>query len=281
MYKKRCVLNKNRLQTVGVFFSAVFCLCSQATAASFDIKPIRIFLDEKVRLEKLIIKNVSDTKFPIQIKAYEWSQNQKGEDVYSETRDIITFPKILSIDKGQEKIIRIGTNVRPAKIEKTYRIYVEEMPVPDKDNSGTKIRLFMKVGIPVFINPVKIDNRPEIEDMEVVNGKLKVTVINKGNTHFVVTGVAVRGANDEGKELFARDIGGWYLLSGTQKIYETDIPPEACGAISNLRVVLKTSKATVEKNIIMAKDMCRLVDDIARGQNHLHLCRQVEMSYGY
>jgi fimbrial chaperone protein len=159
-------------QRVGM--AIAFCLsvflgfCQEAMAATFDIQPIRIVLDEKVRLEKLTIRNISDAAFPIQVKAYEWSQNEKGEDVYTETKDIITFPKILSINKGEEKFIRIGTTVPPGTREKTYRIYVEEMPAPEKekDKQGAKVNLYMKIGIPVFINPIKVDNNAEIEDIE-------------------------------------------------------------------------------------------------------------------
>jgi fimbrial chaperone protein len=252
-----------------------------AAAANFDIKPIRIVLDEKVKLEKLTITNVSDTEFPIQIRGYEWSQNEKGEDVYSETKDIIIFPKILSIKQGEERIIRIGTSIRPEAREKTYRLYVEEMPLPETEKAGANIRLFMKVGIPVFINPVKIENHAEIEDMAVVNGKLKVKVRNQGNSHFMVTGVTVRGETNEGKERFARDMGGWYLLNGSRKTYETDVPADVCGAISHLNVEVKTSKVTVKKSIAMDKTMCGQGDRLACVQGDQAGCRQVGMIYSY
>jgi len=225
-------------------------------AANFDIKPIKIVLDEKVKLEKLTLKNVSDTAFPIQVTAYEWSQDEKGDDVYTETKDIILFPKILSIQPREEKLIRIGTNVKPGMREKTYRIYVEEMPSPERESQGATIRLFMKIGIPVFINPPRIEDRPDIRAITMKDGKVGIDVSNGGNSHFMVTGVNVQGEDGEGKGRFNRDIGGWYLLSGSSKVYETSIPQEACGAITNLTVELKTNKTTIKRKVPVENTMC-------------------------
>jgi len=225
-------------------------------AANFDIKPIRIVLDEKVKLEKLTIKNVSDATFPIQVRAYEWSQNEKGEDVYNETKDIIIFPKILSIQKAEEKFIRIGTNVKPGMQEKTYRIFVEEMPSPDRETQGATIRMFMKIGIPVFINPPRIEDRPDIRNITMRDGKVAIDVLNSGNSHFMVTGINVQGEDSQGKDRFNRDIGGWYLLSGSSKVYETSIPQDLCTAITNLNVELKTNKTTIKRKVPVENTMC-------------------------
>lgn len=253
-----------------VFLSILF--CSGVLAANFDIQPIRIVLDEKVKLEKLTIKNVSDTEFPIQIRAYEWSQNEKGEDVYKETKDIIIFPKILTIKKDEEKIIRIGTNIMPGSRERTYRIYLEEMPSPEREAQGASIRLFMKIGIPVFINPPRVEDKAEIDKISVNNGKVEVTVKNKGNNHFMVTGINVRGENTQGMEPFSRDIGGWYLLSGTSKIYETSIPIDLCSNMTNLNVELKTNKSTIKRSVAMDKSMCGRVEKAMCGQDGKAKC---------
>jgi fimbrial chaperone protein len=280
--RKIGLLRMNALMIACVCLSAWVCFYQQAAAANFDIQPIRIVLDEKVKLEKLIIKNVSDVDFPLQIKAYEWSQNEKGEDVYKETNDIITFPKILSIKTGEEKFIRIGSNVPPGTREKTYRIYVEEMPSPEaeKEKQGANVTLFMKIGIPVFINPIKIDDHADIEGLEMINGTLKVKVKNNGNKHFMVTGINVRGENNDGKEPFTRDIGGWYLLSGSTKIYETSIPQDLCDSITNLNVVLKTNKATVKKNIPVEKTMCGQAVNSSCGTGE-KACKQIGLIHGY
>jgi fimbrial chaperone protein len=252
------------LTIISIIFLYLFLFSSILSAATFDIKPVRVEFTDKVRLEKLVIKNVSDTDFPVQVHVYEWSQNEKGEDVYGETQDIVVFPKIMTIKKGEERYIRLGANVFPGIKEKTYRVYVEEMPSETKEQQGATVRLFMKVGIPIFITPPnKIEDKAEIESLSMDKGKIQVKVKNSGNSHFIVTGINVRGMNAEGQEAFNRSIGGWYILSGMDKAYETDVPSGACGNISSYDIELKTSKATIKKNLTADKSMCGNVAEIA------------------
>jgi fimbrial chaperone protein len=227
-----------------------------AFAANFDIQPVRIELSDKIRIGKITIRNVSENEFPIQIKAYEWNQNEKAEDVYRETQDIIIFPKILTIAKDEERIIRLGMNVSPGIKEKTYRIYVEEIPSDASPKEGTSVRLYMKVGIPVFVTPQKTEDKADLDDVSMDHGKIQMKVRNAGNSHFIVTGVNVRGQNAKGDELYNRDISGWYLLGGSEKMYETDVPPNLCNDISNFNIELKTSKSVIKRQLHIEKHMC-------------------------
>jgi P pilus assembly chaperone PapD len=98
-------------------------------AASFDIKPVRLELSKETPLEKLVIKNVSDKEFPLQVRVYEWNQNEKGEDVYTETDDIIVFPKIMTIKCDEERYIRVGSKVVPGTTEKTAPRRLRKGPI--------------------------------------------------------------------------------------------------------------------------------------------------------
>jgi fimbrial chaperone protein len=231
-------------------------LCLPALAASFDIQPVRIELNDKAMLGKLTIRNVSDADFSIQIKAFEWSQNEKGDDVYQETPDVIVFPKIMTMAKGEEKYIRLGANVQPGAKEKTYRIYIEEIPSAKTEQNGSNVRLFMKIGVPLFIKPAAVDDKAEIENVSMEKGKIHIKVKNSGNSHFIITGINVRGKTSQGQESFNRDISGWYLLSGSGKTYETEIPQEGCGVISNYNIELKTSKTTIKQQFPADASMC-------------------------
>jgi fimbrial chaperone protein len=260
------IFGKNNILTLVCSFFCILLFQSILWTASFDIKPVRIELNDKIRMEKLVIKNVSDVDFPLQVHVYEWSQNENGEDVYRETQDIVVFPKILTIKKGEERFIRLGANTLPGIKEKTYRVYVEEMASETAEQQGATIRLFMKVGIPIFITPPeKKEDQAEINGIAMDKGKIKVKVRNSGNSHVIVTGIGVRGLNAAGGEAFNRSIAGWYVLSGMEKSYETDIPPNECGLISSYDIELKTSKTTVTRHMPVDPSMCGKVITIANG----------------
>jgi fimbrial chaperone protein len=233
-------------------------LADQTTAANFDIKPIKIFFDEQTKIEKLTLKNVSEDDLTVQIKAYKWTQDEKGQDVYEDTKDLIIFPKMATLKKDEEKIVRIGTNLDSDSLEKTYRIFVEEIPSGEKEASkAATLHMYMKIGVPIFISPVKKDEKGAIEAVKLQKGKAEIKVKNQGNAHFVVSVIQVKGMNNQGKEIFSRDVGGWYILSGLSKAYEISIPLDVCKNMTRLNFEVKTNNNIILKEQLQVeKTMC-------------------------
>ncbi len=249
-------MNK-QLSSIFLFWlGALFLLTGTADGASFEIQPIKVFFNARTRTEKLTIRNVSDSDLSLQIAAFKWSQDKEGKDIYEETAEIVIFPRILKIPKGEEKLIRVGTTLGPALREGTYRVYVEELPVEDPQSEGVGLRITMKVGIPVFISPEKADGKAEVESLSMEKGKTAVRVKNTGNSHFIVTSLKVTGRNDQGAEIFSKDFGGWYLLSGVARTYETDIPYPACSKLAKIGVTIKTTRNSVQEELKVTRGMC-------------------------
>jgi fimbrial chaperone protein len=238
-------------------FLMVAILSGYAHGANFDIKPVKIYFDAQTRIEKLTLKNLSDENFRLQLKAYIWTQGKKGEDLYEETNDIIMFPKILSLKRGEERIVRVGTNVSPGEIEKTYRIYIEQMPPAEDEAKDTHVRMLVKIGVPLFISPLKKDEKGDVESVSLKNGKAEVKVANNGNLHFAITGINVMGLDDKGKTIYSTELGGWYLLQDKSRVYEASVPEETCNSFAKLRVAMKTKDFTRTGEINVERGMCR------------------------
>lgn len=242
---------------ICVFIGVLICFgCAETYAANFDIKPIKVSFNARTKAEKLSVTNVSEDDLTIQVTAFKWSQDNEGKDIYEKTSDIVVFPKVLKIPKGEERIIRIGTNAKPDTRERTYRVYVEEIPIETKKEEGATLRIAMKFGIPVFVGPVKGEGEVSIESLDVKKGNAAVKVRNNGNAHLIITSVKIAGKNEQGAESFTRELGGWYLLSGASRTYETDIPDKACARTTKLSVTVKTTKNSMQKNLGVTKDMC-------------------------
>jgi fimbrial chaperone protein len=243
--------------TVFGFFMALF-LAHNAPAANFDIKPIKIFLDPKSKIEKLTLKNINEDDLTVQIKGYQWTQNEKGQDIYQETKDLILFPRITTIKKEEEKIIRIGTNLHSGSKEKTYRIFVEEIPSGEKiESTGSTIHMYMKIGVPVFISPAKKEEKGMIEAVNIQKGKAEIKVQNNGNLHFMVNAVQLQGVDSQGKEIFSTAVDGWYILCGESKAYEITIPQDKCKNIIRLNIEVKTNNNNIFKELVpVEKPMC-------------------------
>jgi P pilus assembly chaperone PapD len=61
--------------------------------------------------------------------------------------------------QGGQRLIRLGTTAGPATREKTYRVYVEELPVGDGKTRGSGVSFALKIGVPLFVNPLKSEDR--------------------------------------------------------------------------------------------------------------------------
>ena len=254
-----------RERTIGVrtllFIIADVCFCLffcpfYAVSASFDIQPIKIFFNARTRAEKLLIRNQSDGDLSLQVKAFRWVQDKEGNDVYEDTADIVFFPKILTMHKDEEKIIRIGINSTSGQTEKTYRVYVEEIPINSVLPEGATVRVILKVGVPVFMNPVRTDAKGDITSFLVQDGKARFKISNEGNLHFIVTSLHVKGRDNQGNEVFSKEFGGWYLLGGASRTYETAIPVDICNKLSTLDIAGKTDRFTLNSSTPVSKRMC-------------------------
>jgi fimbrial chaperone protein len=220
-----------------------FLIHSPAYAGSFKTVPVKLFMDAQSKTTVLTIVNQGDDKVTVQLDAKTWRQDSTGKDIYDETQDIIFFPKIATIEKGEEQIIRIGFQSAEEKHEKTYRLFIQELPISKPGEMALKLALTMS--IPVFIKPAKEEPADwAAEAAGLSEETLKVKVKNSGNKHIMVSKIRATGFDESGTEVFSTEAAGWYALTGTAKIFTVPVTHEACLKAKKIQV-----KTQVEKDI--------------------------------
>src|SRR6266550_8294694 len=125
-------------------------------ASAFKVTPVRVtFSGPSSTL--LTLKNESDQPLRFQISSFVWSQDPKGAMQLTPTEDIVFFPALLSLNPAEERKVRVAATVAATDVEKTYRIFFEELPPLDTKNekSGAQVRILTKMGIPIFVTPAK------------------------------------------------------------------------------------------------------------------------------
>jgi fimbrial chaperone protein len=126
-------------------------------------------------------------KINLQVQATEWMQDKEEKDHYSESTDIVFFPKIISLEKGDSQLIRVGMKGAPPQSEKTYRLYIEEIPQPKKADKGkAQVAIAIRFGVPIFIKPTSESLKGLIDPVTVVQGTATALVRNTGNIHFKI-----------------------------------------------------------------------------------------------
>jgi fimbrial chaperone protein len=241
--------------------AALCCLVfasASALAGEFSVNPMWLELGQAARSGAVTVTNDGKIPLSFQLQAMEWVQDDQGKDQYLETRDLIFFPKILTIEPGQDGVIRIGTRAPVVASEKTYRIFIEEMPgnAQRTDAKGVQIAFLIRFGAPIFVGPLKPEDGLEVTAMKMTGGALSFQARNSGNRHQMVQAIEVRGLDAAGKEVYATKLADRYILARATKPYTASIAAVACVKLASLEIEVKTDKLAARHKMDVTPSMC-------------------------
>ena len=203
--------------------------------ASLKFVPMSILLDSEPMRGALTIINSGEEKVIVQLQLMRWVQDGQGSDVYEPTKDLVFYPQIVSIAAGKEGTVRVGYDQPgPPSGERSYRLFVQELPV--KKPGEKVVRIALRVGIPVFIAPRNPHPVLSYENTRIADGRLQVMFKNSGNAHSVIQKISVTGLDEAGKEVFAKEVSGWYVLPGVSKAFPVEVAPGECQASKILKI---------------------------------------------
>lgn len=232
-------------------------------AANFSVVPTSMELSGKVKSGAFSIINSGEEQFSCQIEVKEWSQDSEGKDVYSEARDIVFFPKIMTIDPNGQRAIRIGIKGPPSLQEKTYRLFTEEIPGQKKvteekltEKIVAGLTIAFRYAVPIFVKPVRPEESAVIEHTNMAMGIAKTMVKNTGNVHVRLRSVTFQGKALDGKELFSQEVAGWYILQGQSRPYEVIVPAEVCEDLASIDISAQAENMTIKGILNVQREMC-------------------------
>lgn len=246
---------------IGLASTSLF--ASQGFASNFSITPTSLELSGNVKSGVFSVVNSGEDKLNCQIEVKEWSQDAGGKDVYTEARDIVFFPKIMTVEPNEQRAVRIGVKGPPSLKEKTYRLFVQEIPsrkkASDEKGSGkitAGLTIAFRYATPIFVKPVRPQESAIIEKTDMSKGLAKAVVKNTGNIHIKLSAVTFRGKAVDGVELFSKDVAGWYILHGLSRPFEVTVPKELCGNLTTIEVIAQSVNFTINGTLNVQKNMC-------------------------
>jgi fimbrial chaperone protein len=238
-------------------FGLAICRAEFSFASAYRVTPVQILLSRGSASALLTLKNETGEALRFQINAVAWDQDSKGQMRVSPTRDILLFPTLLSVAAGEERKIRVASSVPFGNVERTYRIFFEELPPPEKpDSAKSEVRILTRMGIPIFLAPERPDSNTRLEVSPMRSGVLSLSVRNGGNVHFTLRGVLVKGLGQDGETVFERRAEGWYVLAGGSRDYEIEIPREHCGKVKNLHVEAQIDRRILSEKLEISSGAC-------------------------
>jgi len=206
-----------------------------ARAGSFAVVPVKLDLDARTTTAVLKVTNQGTAQVAVQVSAKAWTQGPQGDPVYEDTPDVVVFPKLLTIEPGEERILRVGyRGPKAGDTERAYRLFLEEIPVAAEPEAG--LAMTLRLGVPLFVAPRKARRAPALGALALADGTLAVTVENRGNAHVVVGRITAASVEADGTRRVLAEQRGWYVLAGSRRAFPLALPEEACRASRAIEV---------------------------------------------
>ena len=224
-------------------------------ANSFQVSPIRINLAPSESSTLMSVLNDAKERLRVQVSVSAWDENNSGAMVLTPTEEIIFYPTLLTLNPGEQRNIRVGTKNAVVDKEKSYRIFIEELPSQVRVTS-TGIRLLTRMSVPIFIRPAKPDARPRIEQRALRAPEFSFELKNRGNAHFQPRQILVKGSGANGETVLEHKIPGWYVLAGATRHYQVGVPKGDCAKLNELSVELDFEDKLVKERFTPPPNAC-------------------------
>ena len=243
----RRVIDRDRWIKLAVLVCGLALPAHTLLASAFRVTPIRVDFNSRASSALMTLTNDSPSELRFQISAFEWSQTDgTGEMQLRPTKDVVFFPALLTVKSGEERKVRVGTTVKSGDVEKTYRIFFEELPplVTPQTTTGSQVQIITKLGVPIFVEPSKTVTAGAIANTSLSGRKLAFDVRNNGNVHFLARSVKVTGLDAAGKPVVEKQREGWYVLRNGSRRYDLEFSPAECAGVKTIRVTVDTDMET-------------------------------------
>jgi fimbrial chaperone protein len=224
-----------------------------ASAATFTVEPTQVFLSGRTGSVLLTLRNESTETLRFQLSVFAWNQSPTGEMQLEPTEDIVFFPTLLTLKPTEVRRVRVGSATSQGAREKTYRIFVEELPPQESVTNG--VRVLTKMGIPIFVRPAKEVATATLTDMRQQNGTLRFTLANEGTVHVVPQNIKVRGVSGS-NSAFDSELEGWYVLAGGRREFEMAVPKNACAQVTSIIVDVQFASGTLQERLQTPNGAC-------------------------
>ncbi|HSN91594.1 MAG TPA: fimbria/pilus periplasmic chaperone [Anaeromyxobacteraceae bacterium] len=209
-----------------------------ASAAGGDLVVSPVVVDlGKARSALVTVRNAAPDRGRYQLRVYRWDESPLGEMRLEPASDLVVFPVVLDLAPGQERKLRVGTTAAPGEKERSWRVFLEEILPAVTQEEGNRVRTRLRIGIPVFLAPERTFAGAEIVGLGVDAGRVTFLMRNGGSVRIRTTEVLVTVADAAGATLFQKRFDGWYVLAGSDRLYDVEIPREACRKAAQVTAV--------------------------------------------
>jgi fimbrial chaperone protein len=222
-------------------------------AGDLEVSPVLVELSGSMRTAVVAIRNAGSRPMSYQVRAYGWAQGADGVMDLLPAADLVVFPPLLELQAGESRNLRVGADAPPGAAERAWRLVIEELPRREAE-PGTAVQVLTRLGLPVFLAPAKPAPRGEVAILSREGGHVRFTLRNKGNVRLKPSAVKLQLRDEGGAAVLERTVDPWYVLAGGERVYEVELPPEACAKAAEVLVSAAVDAGVLEAR---ARGACR------------------------
>lgn len=159
-------------------------------AAALEIAPTTLVLKRDHTISSLRLANNGPQTQTYEISAHAWLQVD-GEDQLSAAPDVIITPPVISLEPGEESVVRVGIlNPSPHKVtEETYRLRIRDISPPN-DVSKQNLHIQMEFLLPLIVPSSEPLASLKVTRVYVHESGLCTQLENDGNTYQKLVGLS-------------------------------------------------------------------------------------------
>jgi len=209
-----------------------------ASAGTFSVSPVRIYMQARERATAITIVNEGETDVVMQADLFEWRQKPGGEDELVPTEDLILAPPVLKLAPKARQVLRLA-NLKPVPgaQQLTYRMIVREIPeaLPARPG-GVQVQVALAFSLPIFITPAGAKSKLDCKLARKSADVFLASCNNQGQAYAQPVSISLASAT--GAALLSQEITGGYILPQAQRQFEIKRGPAAVSGPVKLSVTL-------------------------------------------
>jgi fimbrial chaperone protein len=236
--------------------AALLARAPPARAAEVQVNPVLVELSTAAPSAIVALRNVGKevARFEVQVRA--WSQSEAGEMELVATDDVVAYPPVVALAPGEQRNLRVGGATPPGPLEKSYRLFIKELPAPPTPGAGSGVRVLSRIGLPVFVAPRETVERVALQDLAVHDRKVTFTLRNTGTVRVRPSSVVVTASAAGAGPALERELAAWYVLAGGARRYELELPSDGCARVRELGVAVALDRGPLRARVATPAGAC-------------------------
>lgn len=234
-------------------FSGLVLSSNLAMASGLQVSPISLSLQAKENASGLTLSNTGDDVVHAQVRVYQWSQNEKGDQLTT-SRGLLASPPMIELQPGEKQLIRVIRASAPPSgagaVEASYRLSIDEIPIKSAEQK-TGLQFALSYSLPVFVNPVGItETSPKLHwnyRLQLDGKQIELSVKNSGNGHAQLAGLSLIDSTGNDIDIHQGLLG--YVLPGATMQWTLKIPPSTLKTGGKFKVMINGTQTTQDVNL--------------------------------